>query len=151
MPCPPPPSPHSSFSPFRILSSISISCLSQCGTSAFIHSLALYGSRQWFICQNIVGIGSTCQLDDTFFAVYDGTQVLIKFSLTKRDNRLYMPQNAFAFLSPKSASPAALSAFVQSANSDWSTSRPIIYREHHHVCGRANYSDMKLLLERYKL
>lgn len=111
----------------------------------------LDGSSPWVIGQSVVGKGIICQFNDQFFTVYNGSQVLIKFPLIKRDNLLYMSRHVLGPSSLKSSSTSASSSSVRSADSDWSASRSIIDRVYRRVCRHAHYFDIKLRLEQNKL
>lgn len=77
--------------PTRILGSISISCLSECGTTVLIRYLVLDESRQWVIGQNVTCNGTICQLDTPSLTVRRNNNDMVKFNLMLINRLLHVP------------------------------------------------------------
>lgn len=139
---------HSS-EPRKILGSIALLCRTEDGVIIWIRHLALEGSSQWVVGQNIPSFGDICQMGQPRLVLQGANSENIVLLLMKIDRLLYLPAQCFVQSSNKTAT--TLSASSASTLRPSCEVKAIIDRAHHHVCGHSDYGDIKTLLDRNDL
>lgn len=137
--------------PRKILGSLAIPCRSDCGVNALIKHVVLDGRSQWVIEQNITGSGNICQINSPMLTAGKSESKMISFSLIKLNNLLYMPPYAFLCPSDHLLSFSSAQTSTDVIRKNWEDVKTFVDRVHLHVCDHADFSDIRLLLQRNDL
>lgn len=103
------------------------------------------------IRQNLIGTGSIEQVDFPKLVVGNGSSNLLTLQLFKRQNLLYMPFSAFYCPTKMTLASSSASTSMHNHEHKCKETKNIVDRVHHHVCGHADFSDLRLLLQRNDL
>lgn len=129
-----------------ILGSVMISGHSDNGRCVEIRHLVLDGSSQWVIGKNVTKYANILHADQKVIEFMVG-DVKDSFSMIEHEFLSYIPLVAFAPKAKRLSVMLCLNGNICN-NYSWNETKSIINKVHRHVCGHANYTDMRLLLER---
>lgn len=81
--------------PRKIVGTITLPLLSDCGMTVFICHLVFDGSSQWVIGQNVICNGTVRQIDNPLWTVHGNDHQVVKFILLSNDRLLYIHYESF--------------------------------------------------------
>lgn len=132
--------------PRAILGSVKVPAVSENGRSVLIRHLVLDGSSQWVIGKNVTGRSNILHIDyNALQFMADG--VIDHFSMTTIGLLSYLPMSVFSNEPCNTSALSCLSGILLK-DRPWSQVKSIADKVHKHVCGHANFTDVRLLLER---
>jgi len=136
---------HSS-APRRILRSIVLAATSDSGREVLIRHLVLDGSSQWVIGKNVTQKANILHLSKNALQFSHSGDVE-HISLLNSNFLSYIPLTVFV---PECQLSSALSGINGNLMADepWCEVKAVVDKVPKHVCGHANFTDMRMLLER---
>ena len=132
----------------KILGSTVTSAQSESGRTVRITHLVLEGSSQWVIGRNVTRNANLQHIERNAIQFYaDGEADYIP--LTNRGFLSFIKLSAF--VEPNASSVIRCLNGNMLIDKTWTEVKNIVDKVHKHVCGHANYTDYRLLLERNEL
>ena len=132
-----------------ILGSVKIDARSDGGATVSIRHLVLDGSSQWVIGKNVTQHANILHMAENALQ-FECNGVMDKFTLMTHKFLSYIPLAAFVKAPVASSALTCLNGNA-TTHRPWAVLQNILDKVHRHVCGHANFTDMRLLLERNEM